>query len=435
MRIGSVSLRAIAGSVTLLAIAAALAAPAMGQTTLNLLHCWGDARTAMVEKMLSDFTADHPGITVSHELVGCGGPLHDRLRTQIAAGIPPDVAMVYTTVMVGLAEGGNLVALDPYMQRDGLVPEMWYPSELGAGQWRGSTFGLPIRTGGDANSLIFYNKDLFAEAGLPDRAPATWTELDQISRRLIRYEGDQITVSPITNIAGYTGDAGPLAWLYAGGGRFLSEGGRSVDFASPAGVEMLEWVYNFRSSVYRTLGDDGGFGNDVTRALFVEGKAAMFITGVWNYSFVWSVNPDFNLGSGVRPRKEGSPYAGANAGTYLYAIPTQSRNREAAWELLKWLTVDENGGGWFMLAQGRPSPIIAYNRNPAYLEQNPMFPVVGEALASSALVEILPIHDELFAHFNRAFNQGATGAVPPREALEEAARTAQAELDRYLAGQ
>ncbi len=415
------------------AIVCFVSMPVTGQN-LTLLHCWGGERAPMVEKMVADFTAAHPDITVTNQLVGCGAPLADGLRAQIAAGIPPDVAMVHTTVMTGLADTGNLVPLDTLMQRDGLAVDKWYPSELGASQWRGSTYGLPIRTGGDANSLIFYNKDLFAEAGLADRSPNTWDELEEFSRKLIRYNGEQITVNPIANIAGYTGDAGPLAWLYSGGGRFLSEDGRSVAFGDRAGVDMLEWVYNFRNSIYRTIGDDGGFSNNDTRAQFAEGKAGMFITGVWNFTYVYGVDPSFNLGAGVRPRQTGSPYAGANAGTFLYAIPAQSERQAAAWELLKWLTVNEDGGGWFMLAQGRPSPIIAFNQNPAYFEENPMFATVGEALASSALVEILPIHDQLVAPFNQAFRRGATGELPPREALEDAARVAQASLDQFLAG-
>jgi len=424
----------VVAALCLVLLVSAASVPVMGQT-LSLLHCWGGERAPMVEKMLSEFAAAHPGITVNNELVGCGAALAERLKVLIAAGIPPDVAMVHTTEMAGLADIGNLVSLDNLMERDGLPASMWYPSELGASQWRGSTYGLPIRTGGDANSLIFYNRDLFGEAGLEDQSPRTWDELEDFSRKLIRYEGDHLMVNPIANIAGYTGDAGELAWLYSGGGRFLSEDGRRVTFADPAGVDMLEWVYNFRSSVYRAIGDDGEFGNDFVRAQFAEGRAGMFITGVWNFTFVHGVNPDFNLGAGVRPRQQGSSFAGANAGTFLYAIPSGSEHQAAAWELLKWLTVDENGGGWFMLAQGRPSPIIAFNQNPVYYEENPLFSVVGEALASSALVEILPIHSELVAPFNQAFRQGATGALPPREALEDAMRLAQATLDRYLSEQ
>ena len=45
---------------------------------------------------------------------------------------------------------------------------------------------------------------------------------------------------------------------------------------------------------------------------------------------------------------------------------------------------EEGSAGRFMLAQSRPSPIREHNANPAYLDLNPYWDVIGMALASSA---------------------------------------------------
>ncbi len=390
---------------------------------LSLMHCWGEHRAAMVEKMVADFTAQHPGVKVDIQLVGCGTTLGEKLTTALAAGKPPDVAMLYTFDMVALADSGALTPLDSWMRRDQLAPSLWYPTEIKAGEWRGSTYGLPIRTGGDSNSLIFYNRDIFAEVGLPDRAPATWQELESYSRKLIRYDGDKLVRNPVNVLN--TGDYGNVAWLYGGGAQFLSEDLRRVTFHAPAGVEALDWLYRFRTGVFRKLGDDQVDARQTT----INGQTAMLIGGVWEFDYIWRAKPDFNLGAGVRPRREGSPWAAVHPGTYVYVVPASSPNRELAWELVKWLTVRRESSAWFLFEQKRPSPIASYNRE--FFRLNPLFSVIGEAITASALLTATPVHRDLLQLYGSAFNAVVRGQQPARAALEEAARQAQAVLDKY----
>ena len=70
-------------------------------------------------------------------------------------------------------------------------------------------------------------------------------------------------------------------------------------------------------------------------------------------------------------REEGDP-PGIHAGTFHYAVPQGVKDPELAWELVKWLTLNEETAGYFMFEQDRPSPVIAFSRNPAYWDGEPV---------------------------------------------------------------
>lgn len=413
-----------------LLLVAALTLSAGAQVRLELLHAWTSFREPMVNQMLDDFMAEYPHIVVEPRLVP-NADLNEQFTLAYAAGMPPDVVMVNTKNLMALSAQGVFLDLTEFIERDGIDWDIWIPSELQLGQLNGATYGLPIRTGGEAGNVLYYNKQMFAEAGLdPERAPETWNELLDFSKRLIRYAGENIVVNPINDITQNATVQPTLNWIYSGGAEFLSSDLRTVTFDSPEAAEAMNFVQQFRTEVYRNP-DDGKMGN----ADFYNGRSAMFLWGSEGFSFVWDQDPNFPLGAGPRPKHENSPYVGANSGTWHYAIPVSVADPEAAWELLKWLTIREESAGWFIRMQGRASPIRAFNMHPEYFEVNPLTPVLGQVLEQVAPVPILPIHDDIAVPMRDAFRAVLRGETPAGPALAEAAARAQAMLDQYWAEQ
>jgi ABC-type glycerol-3-phosphate transport system substrate-binding protein len=271
---------------------------------------------------------------------------------------------------------------------------------------------------------------MFEEAGLSSkRAPATWDELYAYSKKLVRYDGDKITVNPINELTqGATGQP-TINWLYSGGGSFISNDKRRVEFGSAKAIQMVEWVEKFRTSMFKNPGVDDKLGTGD----FLKGTSAMMLLGSEGFSFVWEDNPNFPLGVGPRPKLDGSQFIGANSGTWTYAIPASVPNKEAAWELLKWLTVRQESAGWFIREQGRPSPIVKFNRHPDYLKVNPLMPVLGDVLAQVASFPMLPIHNDMVTQYRDAFRKVMKGEAPAQSVLPEAAVRAQNLLDAYWA--
>ena len=129
------------------------------------------------------------------------------------------------------AEMGVLLSMTEWLERDGIGMDIWFPAEIESARWEGDIYGLPMRTGGDANSLMFYNIDMLDQAGIGE-VPTTWDELHAISRRLVRYDGDQLLQA---SISPHGGDLKSPAWLAAGGGLLYSADGKQVLFEGPRG--------------------------------------------------------------------------------------------------------------------------------------------------------------------------------------------------------
>lgn len=410
-----------------------LAFPVWAQErTLTFMHCWDAHRTAWVDEMLDSFEAAHPGVKVERQLVVCG-MLRDNFMTAYLGGAAPDVVMIHSLDIPALVESGVFVPLDDYLKADGISMDTWYPSEIGTAVWQDRLYGLPIRTGGDTNSVFYYNRTLFAEVGLnPDDPPATWDEWLEAAQRLTRYEEDRLVRA---GTALYGGDFSEVAYLATAGGRLISEDGRCVAFTDEAGIAAAQFTYDLGARTYRghwhelyelTGGDD--------TAAFLDGRLAMHTGGILSHSFYVTNAPELDFAIAVRPSREPGGPSGANAGTFHWAIARGSSDEALAWELVKWVALREDTGGLFMLRQGRPSPVRAFNDNPAYFETNPYWLVVGEALARAVTLPSYPFTRDVMNIFGGAVGSVAWGDQAAVPALEQAAAQAQALIDEYWQG-
>jgi multiple sugar transport system substrate-binding protein len=150
---------------------------------------WGsDVERAAVEKTVRAFEAANPNIKVQAEHIP--GPEYvARLSAMFAAGDPPDVGYLYETHAALWASGGKVLDMTDVVNADPLLadrlPETYY--YYGSGK----TLGTNTAT---ETTVMFYNKDLFDQAGLPyppsDPEQAwTWPEFLAAARRLTSEPG------------------------------------------------------------------------------------------------------------------------------------------------------------------------------------------------------------------------------------------------------
>ena len=153
---------------------------------------------------------------------------------------------------------------------------------------------------------------------------------------------------------------------------------------------------------------------------------------------IQSLKPELNYATGLRPYNADNPDAeptgvsGEQFG-WGYVIPAgvPAEKQEAALKWIKKITYDEDGGGWFMMEQGRPSPIRAVNENEMYYEVNPDWDVVLESLENDVSVPLFPDHTRVRDIVEQAVEAALFGEMTPQEALDDAAEQSQAILDEY----
>lgn len=144
---------------------------------------------------------------------------------------------------------------------------------------------------------------------------------------------------------------------------------------------------------------------------------------------------DFRWGAAVAPVNEAQPNArpvGLVTSTWAYAIPSNipQEKREAAWLLLKYLTTEEEAAGWFARIQGRPSPVVEFNKHPDYIYENPEWANVIRAVENDIAAPPVDLHNLLEAIEMRILNEEIT----PAQGFADMQLVLQDALDTYWAG-
>jgi multiple sugar transport system substrate-binding protein len=258
--------------------------------------------------------------------------------------------------------------------------------------FEGERYGVP--QGADGR-VLFYNKELFAEAGLPeDWEPTGWEDILEAARALKQIDG----VIPIQLNAGTAmGEAttmqGVLPMLVGTGAEVWS------DDTWLGGTEELGEVLDLYSTIYvdEELGDpilqQEAAGRDTSFSLFAEGQIGILLEGDYFWRAV--VHPEVGtapmenrdevVGYTRIPAQEpgaginGQDYVSMSGGTGRVLNPS-SENPELAWELLAFMNSAE---AFEARAEGTINITPREDVNATLLE--------GEEMLTYVSDEVLPI--------------------------------------------
>ena len=165
---------------------------AQEQVTLRFSG-WPEEASVKYNKLLiQSFEEKYPSIKVKYE------PLiaYDlrKILTQMAAGVAPDVFTGWTPHFGTWIEKGQLLDLDPfiskYMSEEDVAD--FYPVVYNAMNVDGKQWALPKYAN---TTVLYYNKDLFNEVGLPYPKDITldWDTFRSYAKKLTKREDGKIT--------------------------------------------------------------------------------------------------------------------------------------------------------------------------------------------------------------------------------------------------
>ncbi len=328
-----------------------LAAGASAQT-LTFWHYWDGANGQALQALIDRYEAEHPGVTIEAVFVP-GSEMVTRLQTAIQGRRTPSLAISDLVAMPLLIDSGALVPLDDHISASGLDLNDYFPGPMVYGMKDGHRYSLPVTA---SNLALFWNKDLFEEAGLdPDQPPKTWGELVQF--------GQQIRER--TGAWGYElftdgGEGTSWQWqvfLWSAGGDILSEDLSQPAFDSAAGERALQaWVDLVNDSKVSTIAPWGLFG---------RGEAAMVMDGSWMTQF-FPMQVDFPLGAGLFPSADDGQVASNLGGEQIFIFDGDEATEQAAWDFIEWFSSTEVQVEWDRSTGFLPVRASAAN-DPAYL--------------------------------------------------------------------
>jgi ABC-type glycerol-3-phosphate transport system substrate-binding protein len=298
-----------------------------------------DARMRIVD----EFQRRHPDIKVRAVLSAPG--VMQQLSTFCAGGKCPDVLMAWELTYAELAARGVLLDLNTMLARDQAFAAELQSDGISAlydiFTFNGGQYALPEQWSGN---YLFYNKRLFAEAGVP-APPRTW-------ERPWSFTDFLNTATALTKRGG-SGRATQWGFVnmwfsYYSAGLFAMNNGvpwatplknpTHFNFDNDAFIEAVQF-YADLANKYRVAPNASEVQSMSTPDLFAAGKAAIAMGGHWRYqTFIRADGLDFDVTSlQVGPRRQGHS-ARSNIGSTGLAISTSSRRKEQAWEFVKFAT-------------------------------------------------------------------------------------------------
>lgn len=241
----------------------------------------------------------------------------------------------------------------PYVNKGLIVPIDEFLTEEDYKKY-GDTLGIPninkyndkiytVPQFGNTFRLI-YNKDVFEKAGLdPNAPPKTMAELREYAKIITEKLGDQGVYGFAMNLKNASSS------MY----RSVDEVARLSDMLY---YDFKEGKYTFEkygevAQVFADMYADGSFfpgveslDIDPLRAQFALGNIGMYMSGYWEVAVYDSqFETDQNWAAAQLPTLNGEVKGvnAINSAGRSFAISSQTKNKEAAWDFIKFMTSEE----------------------------------------------------------------------------------------------
>lgn len=144
------------------------------------------------EELVKRFNESQDKVIVESQFQGAYADLIQKILAGLAAGTVPDVVLLDSPFVVLFAKDGVLVPLDSFVTKDkaGFKLDDYIPGLLQDGYYDKKLYAVPFMR---STPLLYYNAEMFKEVGLPDRAPKTWDEFREFSKKLTVVSGAETT--------------------------------------------------------------------------------------------------------------------------------------------------------------------------------------------------------------------------------------------------
>jgi multiple sugar transport system substrate-binding protein len=300
---------------------------------------FSDRELGVIQDTVKAFETAHPDIKVKV----VGGISDDKIIASIRGGNSPDLAQSFTADNTGaFCNSGGWIDLKAYMQRDKIDESILPPASREYTKYKDTRCALPMLA--DVYGL-YYNRKLFKKAGLT-QPPKTMSELTAYAKKLTEKSPDgSLKVVGYDPAQGFYENA-PAHYGPVFGAKWVDDQGKSA-LAAGGWDDFLSWskdLIDFYGYDNLTRWQAGAGDEFSPQNAFERGKMAMAIDGEFRTAFIKAEHPELDYATAPLPASDKHPElygAGYTTGNIL-GIPKNAKNKDAAWELAKWLATDDH---------------------------------------------------------------------------------------------
>ena len=370
------------------------AAALSGELTVWAMGNEGTKLTTLTD----EFTKANPCVKVSVTPVDWGQAVA-KLQTAIAGGTTPDVSQMGTDMMGQFGATGAFETVPADFDKSAYFESAWNTNIVD-----GAVVGVPWYV---ETRLLYYRKDIAEKAGIT-APPATWDELKTMAKAMQEKGGAKYGISLGTkNWQEY------FPFLWSNGGDVVDASGKPV-LTSPQAVEALSFYTSF--FVEGLTPKSGPEGFDITPA-FVKGDFPMFFSGPWHLGLIKEAGgADFNdkWAIATMPRKVSATSFLGGANVVVYK---NSKNKDAAWAFVKFLSDPKTQALWYETATVMPAVQSAWE-DPA-VAADPNVKLFGEQLKDTKAQPASASWSEVSSAINDTLEKMTTGGLEPQAAAEQ----------------
>jgi multiple sugar transport system substrate-binding protein len=278
----------------------------------------------IITTLINKFNADNPDVHVRVNIVFWPG--YDQLSAELAAGDPPDVAIMHQAVISDYSQRRLIMPLDAVLHSAGIDPASFTRAARAGVTRDGHVYALPFDNWAP---LWHINMNLFRQAGLVRNngpvLPHSPEELLQQARQFTRATGKPYLIQSMVNESS----------AYARNLFTYLMQQRSDFFADPRHIRLQTPEAHRVLQLFKDLYDEGltTKNQDYTAATaaFLNGQGGVYLVGTWligTYQQA-SEQPGSPLSGGYDVMPYPQLYAGSDA-TYAdghsWVVPTAKRS-------------------------------------------------------------------------------------------------------------
>lgn len=374
--------------------------------TISFWHAMSSGHQPNLQKLVDDFMAEYPYITVELSYQGGYGDLQQKINAAVVAGNVPTMAQMYENWVTPIVEvlypiGPHMTGLEKADIIDGLVPSNTYNGVL-------TTFPF-----NKSIMVFYYRKDLVPTP------PATWEEYLQMAKDLTVDKDGDGTIDQYGT--GFRPAANPeqfLNFLEEAGGSILNEDWTEVTINNEAGLAAMEYAASLAPYSYIT----SAYMSDV----FQANQVCMFIdtSAGYYYNNKAAETAGFEMGVArvpVGPVNQKSMIQGTNIG--VFDMNQTQAQKDAAILLARFLLLANKTVFWAEKGGYQPVTKSAYvteewkNWVATHEYQQAM-----SAQMLDGFSQILhPNYGDMRDIIATSFEEAMMGEATPKEALDAAA--------------
>jgi multiple sugar transport system substrate-binding protein len=397
-----------------------------GRTTIRFIT-WKPNQPAVWEEIYTLFETEHPDIHVIREVGPHSSTAFHDLLTQKLKNRSPDVDVFFMDVIwpSEFASAEWALSLDERFPLS--EQKKFLNGPILANSYNGKIYGVPLFID---SGILYYRKDLLKRYAF--NPPEIWQEMVEQARQIVAKERID------REIYGFSGQfkqyeglvCDMLEYILSNGGKIVNPRTGKCEIAQKPAVDAVRFV---RDHIIGGIAPKGvlTYQEPESIALFIQGKAVFHRN--WPYAWEVSNNPQRSKIAGMVGITKLPHFPGgkshATLGGWQLGISRYSKNKEAAWRFVQFLTSEKIQKHLALKSGLAPTRKVLYEDR-EIIRAYPQFSDMKDVFLTAFPRPRTPLYPAASNVLQHYFHKAISD---PTSDIEKEARSASQEIDKILA--